>query len=316
MIEVNGKELDEHGLRAKAEARRRAGLYDGRTLALLQRDITEEVEEHVFSMIQVVYDLQRALEDAGIRLEPPADLSSGKAGEKKGRLASFLRRLQTRFIRAVNEGYVQQQEKFNTFFTRAIDLSYRQLCGAMGGVELEEAAEHRDLWLARRPEWEEEVSQAVCGLGKGKAVVVGIPGAAFLESLQEGKRLLLAVDTCDAAVSEAQARFLPAWYHPRPVELLPLVETEGLGMVVAAFPECLTGDELAALAAWAGERLGGEGVFVAALNRGRSDALCGDPGFVRYWPRRFLGALMRAQGFEVELLKGGGRLFLKGEKRA
>jgi hypothetical protein len=299
MIEVNGKELDEHGLNAKAEARKRAGLYDSRTLALLERDIVAEVEEHVFSMIQVVYDLQRALEDAGARLEPPGDLSTGEEGERKSRPRSLLRRLQTRFIRAVNEGYVQQQEKFNTFFTKSVDLSYRQLCGAGGGIELGEAAERRDLWMSRRPEWDEGAVAAVAETGTGQAVVVGLPGMAVLETLQEGKRLLLAVDTCDDAVAEAQARFLPAWFHPRPPEVMAYVETEDLDLVVVTFPECLTG-----------------GVLLVGLNRGWSEALRGDPGFVRYWPRRFLEALLGEKGFEVEEWAAGKRLFLKGEKKA
>lgn len=323
MIEVNGKELDEHGLRAKAEARKRAGLYDDRMLALLERDIVEEVEEHVFSMIQVVYDLQRVLEDAGAHLEPPADLSSDKQGlstdepgEKRGRPKSFLRRLQTRFIRAVNEGYVQQQEKFNTFFTKSVDLSYRQLCGAGGGIDLGEVAEKRDLWVSRRPEWEEETVAAVCAQGKGQAVVVGVPGTGLLETLQEAKRLLLATDTNDAAVAEAQARFLPAWFHPRPQEVLAYIEARDLDLVVAAFPECLTGGELEEVCAWAGDRMAGGGVFLVALNRGWSEELSGDPGFVRYWPRRFLEALLREKGFRVEEWAAGGRGFLKGEKSA
>ncbi|RJP34683.1 MAG: hypothetical protein C4536_02480 [Actinobacteria bacterium] len=314
MIEVNGKVLNEHGLSAKADARLRAGLYDARMLALLQRDITSEIEEHVFSMIQVVYDLQRSLEDAGARLEPPADLSSGEGGAGSGRLKPFMRRMKTRFIRAVNEGYVQQQEKFNTFFTKAIDLSYRQLCGAMGGIDLEEAAERRDLWASRRPEWEGGTSQAVCGLGKDRAVIVGIPGTACLEAMQEGERLLLATDTCDSAVAEAQARFLPAWFHPRPAEVLAYVKADDLGLVVIAFPECLTGGEMEDVTAWAGEHMGEGGVVLIALNRGRSEVLCGDPGFVRFWPRRFLEALMRRHGFEVEGWQTGGQAFLKGEK--
>jgi hypothetical protein len=316
MIEVNGKELDIHGLNAKAEARKRAGQYDARMLALLDRDIVEEIEEHVFSMIQVVYDLQRVLEDKGARLEPAADLATGEPGERKGRTRSFARRLQTRFIRAVNEGYVQQQEKFNTFFTKAVDLSYRQLCGAGGGIDLGEAAERRDEWLSSRPEWDAEVSRAVCALAGGSAIVLGVPGTAILEALQEEERLLLAVDTCDTVVAEAQARFLPAWFHPLPMEVLNYVKLDDLGLLVVAFPECLSGGELEELFEWAGSRLGEKGVVLVALNRGWSEELSSDPGFVRYWTRRFLAALMSAHRFEVEVLKGGGRVFLKGERSA
>lgn len=314
MIEVNGKELDEHGLRARAEARRRAGLYDPRTLALLERDIVEEVEEHVFSMIQVVFDLQRALEDKGARLEPPGDLSAAEEG--KGRPISFMRRLQTRLIRAVNEGYVQQQEKFNTFFTKAVDVSYRQICGAGGGLEMEEAAERRDAWVSRRPEWGEETWREVPEWGSGAAVVVGIPGCGFLEALRDGGRLLLALDTDDLAVAEAQARFLPAWFHPRPLEILGHLDAAGVGMVVVAFPECLSGNEVDALAAWAGSMLGEGGVMLLALNRDWSKGLCGEDGFVRHWSRRFLEKALRRHGFACGERSAGGRVFLRGEKTA
>lgn len=314
MIEVNGKELDEHGLRARAEARRRAGLYDHRTLALLERDIVEEVEERVFSMIQVVFDLQRALEDKGARLEPPADLNAGERG--KGRAASFARRMQTRFIRAVNEGYVQQQEKFNTFFTKAVDVAYRQLCGAGGGLEMEGAAERRDAWVSRRPAWGEDTWKEVLELGSGKTVVVGIPGSGFLEAMRDASRLLIALDTDDLAAAEAQARFLPAWFHPRPLEALEHLDTSEAGMLVAAFPECLSGNEIDALLAWAGSRLGEGGTVLLALNRGWSRGMQGEAGFVRYWPRRFLAKTLEKRGFACEKWSAGGRDFLKGEKRA
>ncbi|OFW57740.1 MAG: hypothetical protein A2W01_02660 [Candidatus Solincola sediminis] len=314
MIEVNGKQLDEHVLHAKAEARKRAGLYDAHMLELLDRDIVEEVEEHVFSMIQVVYDLQRALEDSGCRLEPPADLSTGN--EKKGRKSSFLRRLQTRFIRAVNEGYVQQQEKFNTFFTRSVDLSYRQLCGAMGGLDLGEAAAKRELWLSKRPQWDEETVEAISGQGNGLALLIGIPGVGLVEALQEAKRLFLAVDNSDVPVAEAQARFLPAWFNPQPVSLLHDVRAERLGLAVVAFPECLTGEELGDLFAWLGEKIAEGGVVLVALNRGSTDIFSGDAGFVRYWPLPFLEGLMRGRGFAAVKWQVGDQLFLKGEKGA
>lgn len=317
MIEVNGKELDEHGLRARAEARRRAGMYDERMLSLLERDIVEEVEEHAFSMIQVVYDLQRVLEDKGAKLEPAPDLSGGGPDEAgKGRARSFLRRLQTRFIRAVNEGYVQQQEKFNTFFTKAVDISYRQLCGAGGGMEQDGAAERRDLWLERRPEWGGETAAEAGAQGHGRAVVVGIPGAAFLETLQDAGRLALAVDTSDAAAAEAQARFLPARFHPRPLEVLEGLDADGLGLLVVSFPECLTGGELEGIFDWAGPRMEAGAAVLVALNRGWTEPLEGDGGFVRFWPRRFLEGMMRRHGFDVEGWEAGGRAFLKGMKGA
>ena len=316
MIQVNGRDFDEHGLRAKAEARKRAGLYDSRMLALLERDIRQEVEEHVFSMIQVVYDLQRSLEDAGARLEPPTDLSTGDPEERKGRGKSILRRLQTRFIRAVNEGYVQQQEKYNTFFTKAVDISYRQLCGALGGINLSEVAEKRDRWISSRPQWTEETAAAVCELGRARVVVVGIPGVSLLERLQEEGRLLLAVDTSDLAVADAQSRFLPAWFHSQPLQVLETLAAEDLDLLVAAFPECLTGEELEGLLAWAASRMREGGTVLLALNRVWTDQLSCDEGFVRFWPQRFLAGLMERHGLEPQEWRTGDMVFLKGEMGA
>ena len=316
MIQVNGRDFDEHGLRAKAEARKRAGLYDSRMLGLLERDIRQEVEEHVFSMIQVVYDLQRSLEDAGARLEPPGDLSTGDPEERKGRVRSILRRLQTRFIRAVNEGYVQQQEKYNTFFTKAVDLSYRQLCSVLGGIDLSELAEKRDRWISSRPQWEEEAAEAVCEQGRARAVVVGIPGVSLLERLQKGGRLTLALDTSDQAVADAQSRFLPAWFNSQPLQVLETMAAEDLGLLLVAFPECLTGEELEGILAWAGSRIIEGGAVLLALNRAWTEQLSCNEGFVRFWPQRFLAGLMERHGFKPQEWRTGDMIFLKGEMGA
>ena len=83
-----------------------------------------------------------------------------------------------------------------------------------------------------------------------------------------------------------------------------------------SFPECLSGGELEDAVAWAGYCMEEGGTILAALNRGLPATMCGDPGFVRFWPRRFLGTLMRRHGFEVGEWKAGGRVFLKGEKGA
>jgi hypothetical protein len=316
MIQVNGRDFDEHGLKAKAEARKRAGLYDSRLLGLLERDIRQEIEEHVFSMIQVVYDLQRSLEDAGARLEPPTDLSTGEPEQRKSRAGSILRRLQTRFIRAVNEGYVQQQEKYNTFFTKAVDISYRQLCGALGGIVLSEVAQKRDVWISRRPQWGESEAGSVCEQGRDGAVVLGIPGVSLLEFLQEKGRLLLALDTSDLAAADAQSRFLPAWFHPQPLEVLENLITEDLGLLVVAFPECLTGEELEGLLYWAGARMGEGGKVLIALNAVWEERVSCDDGFVRFWPRRFLAALMERHGMKPLEWRAGEMIFLKGEMGA
>jgi hypothetical protein len=311
-ILVNGREYDEHGLHARAEARKRSGLHDARLLRLLEREIVEEIEEHASSMIRVVYDLEKALDDYGRRLEPPPDLS--REGEEKGRLESFLRRLQTRFIRAVCEGYVQQQEKFNTYAVRGVDLSYREISGSSEGMEPPGAAGRRQRWLSSRPAWDEETVREVISLaGEGMVVVVGIPGLGLLEALAEERRLVAAVDNCDRAVAEAQSRILPAHHHHLPVRMLSLLHTGEPAMVVISFPECLTGVELQEAAAWSREHLAPRGLLLLALNRGWSEVLAGDDGFVRYWPSRFLLSLVEEAGMEASVAEVGKRMFIKGE---
>jgi hypothetical protein len=315
MILVNGRELDEHGLRARVEARARCGLYPPRTLSLLERGLADELAEHGFSMTHVVYDLQWSLEESGWRLEPPPDLSTGEPGEKKSRLGALLRRMQTRFIRAVNEGYVQQQEKFNTCFTRGVDLSHRLLYGETPGA-FREGMEGRDLYVSPRPAWGSETVEALCGEGCGRAVVIGIPGAALLEGLQEAGRLLIAVETCDRAVAECQAHYIPAFYHHRPVRFLIDHDPREVGLLVVSFPEGLEGREICELMDWAGGKMVAGGSVLLALNRGGLDGLPPQGGLVRYWPRRFLARSIRRAGLEASEWRYGERLFLKGDKKA
>jgi len=314
MINVNGKEFDEHGLSAKTEARRRAGLYDSRMQDLLQRDIEAELDNPDFAMIRVIYDLHHALGDEGSGLEPPDDLGSG--GEKMGRAATFMRRFQTRFIRAVNEGYVQQQISFNTLFTQVIDISCSQIYNPEGGTNESKVAAERDIWMSRRPQWDGETAAAVAREGRDRAVFVGIPGTACLETLKDGGRPVLAMDTCDEVVAEAQADFIPARFYTRLADVFGRLVVEDLGLMVVAFPECLTGRELDRLLEWAGEHLGDGGVVLLALNRGWSERLAGEEGFVRWWPRRLLERIMARHGFKVREWKCGEHTMLKGEKGA
>jgi hypothetical protein len=314
MINVNGKEIDEHGLSAKTEARRRAGLYDPRMQELLERSIEAELDNPDFAMIRVIYDLHHALGDEGSGLEPPDDLS--RDGEKMGRAATFMRRFQTRFIRAVNEGYVQQQVSFNTLFTQVIDISCSQIYNPEGGTNESKVAAERDMWLTRRPRWDAETAAAVAGEGRDRAVFVGIPGTASLESFKEGGRPVLAMDTCDTAVAEAQADFIPARYCTRLADVFGRLVVEDLGLMVLAFPECQTGRELDRLLQWAGEHLLPGGAVLVALNRGWSERMAGEGGFVRWWPRRLLERLMARHGFKVREWRCGEHTMLKGEKSA
>jgi len=315
MILINGKELDEHGLHARVENRKRCGLYPAWFLELLERE-TEPGGREVLSVNQAIFDLRKVLDERGSRLEPPPDLAPEDGSVKQGRLLSFLRRLQTRYIRAVCEGYVQQQELFNIHLTTCLDISFRQLYQAEvslfhGGLE-----EKRDLWLAPRPEWDGETVRRVTGEGSRWAVVVGIPGMALLQELYEASRLLMALDTCDQTVAEAQSRFLPAWCHPLPASVLERLGAVGVDLMVISFPECFTALELDQFMQWGAENLVSGGRVLVALNRARQTRLYGEDGYVRPWPRDFLEGLMRRRGLvPLEPLEGEPAL-VRGEKTA
>ena len=311
-IYVNGRELDEHGLAGKSEARRRAGLYPEGFLRLLGRSARDELSDSHCAMVEEVKELNRALYESGANLEPPPDLA--REGERKGRLESFLRRLQTRFIRAVCEGYVQQQQFFNSYFSKGLILCFLQVYGREEETPLE-GDERLDSRAFLNPPWgrdtEEEVAEACAGVD---CLVLGIPSVDFLETLRERANLVLALDASEEAVARAQARMLPAWCGTRFSHLLEL-SGRGAEVCLVARPESLGARELEEVLGWAAAHLPNKGRVLVAHGPSKAYGVVEREGAARPHPPAFLAALLRRHGFEVGELRLGSVDFLEGLKR-
>lgn len=310
-IYVNGREIEAHGLLGKSEARKRAGLYPAGFLQVLDRSARDELKDSRCIVVEEIQELNRALYESGADLEPPPDLA--REGEKKGRLESFLRRVQTRFIRAVCEGYVQQQQLFNSYFNKALILSFLQVYGKGEGLDPEEGAD-LGARVFRAGGWDAETVEEIGEACRGAScVVLGIPSLDLLETLRDRGRLVLALDPSEEMVSRAQNRILPAWCGTRFVDLLRFVEG-GVEVVVVLYPEIFTGEELDAIIGWAADNLADGGRILVARNIPIRGVVVSREGTARPRPSTFLHALLRKHGFEVEKLSFGKKSFLAGRR--
>ncbi len=308
-VTVNGKEIDLHGLVARAEARAKAGLYSDSFLALLGRDIRDELHRGS-SVVEAIYDLDRVLQEKGIQLEPPADLA--REGEQLGRWKSLYRRAKTRFIRAVNEGYVQQQERFNSFLVRGIDLAYLQLCDKVEGFKVDDISRRRQFVLNPIPEWDEVTVSSFLSHVERKVLVITVPGLGLLRALQERGLLALALDLDDSLVARAQGEFLPVWYSTTPLRMLGFVEEE-VGAVLVAEPGLLTASELVELVSWSADRLPAQGKVFMTVGSKAVARLAGEEACFRGWPLTVIEAVMELHGFSCAVEELGNRRFVVAE---
>lgn len=355
MIFVNGKELDEHGLRARVKLRTDHRLYPPRMLELLEKDLLRALAEADAPASAALYSLRRALEEEdeerdrlreeGSRWKrllraasaeqeqadgaaPPREAAEtapfsgqprAQAEEKEKRPP--LRRIiahavTVRVVQGVGEGYFQQLKQFNIFMTRELEILHRLLRSGRRGPYPGRDGRNGS-WLSPRPAWDEETiayAAGICGRG---AVLVGIPGTAAVEALWERGVLALAVDDHDRAVAEAQARFCPARFHLRPLELLEEMGGIEADLLAVPFPACMEGSQLEGLLRWAGKNLPGGGkVLLGTGGREEESRLSCEDGFVRPWPPGYLRALLERAGFDASGGEGAGAGFLLGEKRA
>ncbi|MGQ9475729.1 MAG: hypothetical protein ACUVS1_06160 [Actinomycetota bacterium] len=310
-IYVNGRELEEHGLLGMSEARRRAGLYTDGLLRILGRSARDELADSRCAIVGEVQELNRALYESGANLEPPADLS--REGERKGRVESFLRRLQTRFIRAVCEGYVQQQQLFNSYLSRGLTLCFLQVYGRVEEVPLEGEAglDPRSFFWS---EWDRATLEGLVEACAGAScLVLGIPGVDFLERLQEKAHLVMALDSREEEVVKAQGRMLPAWHGTRFQELIDLVGREP-EVLLLAVPEILPALELKGLVEWAAAVLPPGGRILVASDNRFHGGIMDREGSLRPHSPAFLAAIMERHGFRLNILRLGERAFLEGRK--
>lgn len=352
MILVNGKELDEHGLRARVKLRTGHLLYPPQMLELLEQDLLQVLREESVPAPVALYGLRRALEEEdeerdrrheegsrwkrllhasgrereqeeeGNGAPPPQGEAAPRPGppqekaEKRPPLRRILAHIITvRVVQGVGEGYFQQLKQFNIFATRELEILHRLLRSGWRGTY--PGRDERDgVWLSPRPAWGAEAIAYVAGICGRGAVLVGIPGPALVEALWERGLLVLATDTHDHAVAEAQARFCPARLHPRPLELLWAARLAPVDLVAIPFPECLQGSELEGLLRWAGKMMGEGGKVLLGLDDREASRFPYEDGFVRLWPHDFLRALLQREGFGVSEVREAGAGFLLGEKKA
>ncbi len=258
--------------------------------------------------------------------EPPPAADGGAApqprakGERGDGKRPPLRRMiahavTMRVVQGVGEGYFQQLKQFNIFAARELEILHRLLrSGSRGPYPGRER--RGGVWLASRPAWSAQAAEYAAGLCGAGAVVVGIPGHALLEALWEKGLLALAADDHARAVAEAQSRFYPARYHPRPLELLENAGMAGADLLIVPFPECMDGPQLEGLLRWAGGNLGGGGGVLLGRGGGEARRFPYEDGFARFWPEAFLRALLEREGFAVEEREEAGTALLRGEKGA
>ena len=365
MILVNGRELDEHGLRARVKLRREHLLYTPELLELLDRDLLAVMRESRDQGFASLHGLRRALDEEGEEkdrrreegsrwrrlvsatrreqeeaeaksgeparppavLEPPLgaggeapppqpEAKEEKKDEKRPPLRRMIAHVVTmRVVQGVGEGYFQQLKQFNIFATRELEILQRLLRSGNRGPY--PGRDRRGgVWLSPRPAWSAEAARYAAGLCGTGAVVVGIPGHALVEALWEKGLLALAVDDHARAVAEAQSRFCPARYHPRPLELLEAARVGGADLLVVPFPECMEGPRLEELLRWAGRNLGAGGRVLLGRGGGEARRFPYEDGFVRFWPAAYLRGLLEREGFAVEEREEAGTALLLGEKGA
>jgi len=353
LILVNGRELDEHGLRARVKARRERALYPEAMLRLLDKELLEILREKPASSSLALYGLRRALDEedeerdrrnmeggrwrrlfsrsgpgpeagtvdtaprgaGGEEGEPSGPRDQRQQEEKKPTLRRLLAFVLTmRIVQGVGEGYFQQQKKFNIFATRELEIIHRLLqSGGRGGPY--GAKGRRGLWITPRPAWGPEMVEYAASLcGKG-AVLVGIPGPELIQALWERGLAVLAVDGHDRAVAEVQSRFYPAVLHPHPLELLRNTPLGEADLLLISFPECLGESELEELLRWAGNKMDESARVLVGLNDWSASPHPHEDGFVRFWPVEFLRALLEKEGFAASERREAGAAFLLGEKR-
>ena len=322
MITVNGREMNLDGLLVKVERRRARGmLRDEELLAegSLRSGLQLMPDLEARSYFGIQYRLQKGLALHGARLEPSLDLGRGAPAGIRflGRLLAPWRKVKRKVITAPNEGYVKQQEQFNTFAVACLEATariYHDLQWEGRGAR--EAAP--DLRLRLEPLDEQAVAGLLQGT-RGRLAFVGLPGAACLEKLLEKGRLEVGIALDDQTAARYQAAFLPV-RRQEPAEFVRSREAEDIGALVVDSPDELSSDDLERLLRGAAEGLGGGAALLLRVSREGwtcpgGYARVAVPGGAARWTAEFLAWMMERHGFAVTPCQLGNACFLRGERR-
>ena len=323
MIKINGRDINLDAFRVKVERRRARGLlYEGEEAAVDQAGLDRGSSVEAQTYFGLEYRMHRSLAMHGARLEPPLDYGKGDGMSGFfGKLGRLRRKIRRKSITGPSEGYLQQQEQFNTYTVKCLDASarlfhaMRQETGFAGGEATGVTVD------VRRPEdWSEEAVAGVLEALGGKLVFIGLPGATAYEKLLERGRLLAGVDSDDQTVAQYQALFLPArWQHP--LDLLRTRDLGECGAVIVNQPETFAYDTLDQIV---GEAAAATGPRAEVLLRVSRDGWLSPGGFVRAassldepkWTAEFLAWLLERHGYEVAPLECSGVRFLRGARPA
>ncbi len=319
MIRINGREINLDNLRVKVERRRARGLLFGDEAA--PEGLERLPDLSVRSYFGIQYRLHDSLARHGARLEPALDYGRRERGENRfvSRALRPWRKVKRKLISAPNEGYVKQQELFNTYAVKTLDAAAR-LYHAM---RWEGQGPDRDEAPVAREAPELLGAEALDGLlsgTAGKVAFLGLPGPACLERALERGRLLTGVDPDDRRVAHYQSLFLPVFWQ-RPLNLPRFRDFSGCGAVVVTDPDALSAQGLDAVLAEARARLrpGAE-----VLLRVSQDGWLSPGGFARAasrrgevrWTAEYLSWMLERHGYRVKPEQWGEALFLRGTDEA
>ncbi len=269
MIKINGREINLDSLRVKVERRRARGLLWDEDEAA-PGGLEQLPDLDVRSYFGIQYRLHDSLAKHGAKLEPSLDYGRRERGESRyvSRALRPWRKVKRKLITAPNEGYLQQQELFNTYAVKSLDAAAR-LYHAMKwegqGMDRDEAPAAQETPELLGPD---ALDGLLSGTG-GKLAFVGLPGPTCLERVLERGRLLVGVDPDDRKVAYYQSLFLPAfWQHP--LTLPRGQDFSGCGALVVTDPDTISAQGLDSIL----------GEARARLSRGGGGAAAGEPGRV------------------------------------
>ncbi len=318
MIRINGREINLDSLRVKVERRRARGMLRGEEWPArsLKEELLRLPELEPRSYFGVQYRLQRTLALHGARLEPPLRPAGGFLARLPGmsRLGMLAAKVRRRAVTAPNEGYVGQQEQFNSRIIAALEAVSRIYHEMLW--EEEGRLSRSSSRSGRLEPLDEAAVEGLMGVVPGRMAFIGLPGTACMERLLERGRLEMGIDPDDRAVAEYQAAFLPARWQ-RPEELLESGWPEGAGGLVLNTADLLTWRELDGLLARAASS-GRKGACL--LVRVSKEGWACPPGFVRVpahreeprWTAEFLSRVMERHGLKAEPRQMGNAFFLMG----
>jgi hypothetical protein len=319
MIKVNGRDYHEDSLRVKLERRRRRLLLTPEEEErLFKLQLLTPAERAAGSYAGIRYQVVRALELHGSKLEPP--LEPEGAVSLVWRLARPLLllsgKLRRKLVRMGASSYLQQQERFNAMLAQSLDTA--SLLLKEGGKKRRPGEEER-LPLSRDGgELGEEMVQALVEHSREKIGFLGLPGINACERVLEKGKFSFAVSLDREEVYRYQSHFLPVrWADP--VTFLRASSLKGCSTLVISSPWRFTAGALCMILRAVKEKdeLGLELLCClpsrATVPTGGKVRITAPTGEV-IWTEEFLAWLLESEGYVLERVSWGEGAVLVGRR--